>query len=143
MQSPYPKSKICKIAWYLENIRKMPDYSGKELHDYANEARDWYNDNIPEEILASRAKVISTGGFTEEQWAEVLNQARSIFFLPTAEMNAVNKGMQKLMEPWVINSAPYLPNYTYDLVKWAAQRRKLIRIPGTKPYRYHLPKPQQ
>lgn len=124
---------------YLHHVQRQTTFTAAELHEAAEAAQTWYNEHLPNDVLAERAAILARHGFNDETWREVISQAHSFYFIPTDEEAACNCEMQALMSnQFIVNSRPIYRNYLHACVSNAFKRGVLLRDESTSPYIYRI-----
>ena len=115
---------IIKILKFAKEQKGLTLLTCKQITELGPQAQAYYQEQIPKSILEQKEELIAKHGFTKEQWEQTLRDSRTFYFLPTPEQNALNKELKRLMEPYIINRAPMLNNYTASLLKNLLRAKK-------------------
>lgn len=114
-------TKHALTLYYLYEKRGIESATLREIFDYQEEAKAWFDSKIPfEKLTAIKAK----HGFTPESWADVLINSGSFYFIPTPEMNTLNREIKDFLKKYTfINTRDREINYCAAQLKNQVKRK--------------------
>lgn len=124
-----PTSTIYRIALYLYHEKRMITFTGRDLYDNRENAKAYFESQIPASVFTEESLIIERHGFTRESWRNVLADSATFYFCPTDEMIACNREIKQLFAPYRhINAIPYQRNYLYAKLSNAVRRNVIHHV---------------
>lgn len=114
-------TKHALTLYYLYEKRGIESATLREIFNYQEEAKAWFDSKIPLEKLD---EIKAKHGFSTEGWADILVSSYSFYFTPTPEMGACNQEIKAFLKKYLyINTRDRVIDYCADQLKNQLKRK--------------------